>query len=170
MSKKINITAFVGVVLLLVLSSFTIYHKFYVSVTQIDYNENKSRIEISTRIFIDDLEKTLDKKYGKKLNIDTKKESKEAVSYIEKYLLEKLKVTVNNKEKSLVFLGKEYEDDVVICYLKVDCSKKIATFDFYNTILTEMFSEQQNIVHTNINNKKESFLLTSQNKSLLTTY
>ena len=36
-------------------SSFVL-HKFYVSVTQIDYVPNKKRIEITSRIFIDDLE------------------------------------------------------------------------------------------------------------------
>ena len=56
----------------------------------------------------------------------------------------------------------------VICYLKVDNSKKITTFEFYNTLLTEVFSDQQNLVHTNINNTKQSFLLTrSEQKAFI---
>ena len=45
----------------LFLSSFSA-HKFYVSVTQIDYVPSKKRVEITSRIFIDDLEKGLTKK------------------------------------------------------------------------------------------------------------
>ena len=50
------------------LCSFSI-HKFYVSVTQVDYVPSKKRVEITSRIFIDDLEKALTKKYNKKVNL-----------------------------------------------------------------------------------------------------
>ena len=43
-------------------------HKFYVSVTQIDYVAKKNRVEITSRIFIDDLNKVLEKKYNKKIH------------------------------------------------------------------------------------------------------
>lgn len=145
-------------------SSFVGVHKFYVSVTQIDFNQKKSRIEFTTRIFIDDLEKALDKKYNTKLNLATKQESEKSKEYIEKYLFEKMSISINNKTRKLVFLGSEYDNDVLICYLKVDCSEKIATLDLYNSILTELFSEQQNIVHTNINSVKKSYLLTQTDK------
>lgn len=145
-------------------SSFVGVHKFYVSVTQIDFNQKKSRIEFTTRIFIDDLEKALDKKYNTKLNLATKQESEKSKEYIEKYLFEKMSISINNKTRKLVFLGSEYDNDVLICYLKVDCSEKIATLDLYNSILTELFTEQQNIVHTNINSVKKSYLLTQTDK------
>jgi len=152
------------IMLLVVLASFGVLHKFYVSVTQIDYNEKKSRVEISTRIFIDDLEKALDKKYNQKLNLVTKIEAKNAKELTEKYLLQKISVKINNQDQNIVFLGSEYEDDVLICYFKIDFSKKITTFEVFNNLLTEMYSEQQNIVHTNINNTKKSFLLTQNDK------
>lgn len=151
-------------VLFVLSTSFGIWHKFYVSVSQVDFNEKKSRVEISTRIFIDDLEKTLNKKYNQKLNLATKVEASNAKDFIEKYLFEKMKVTINGQEHNLIFLGSEYEDDVLICYLKIDFSKKITTFELFNNLLTETYSEQQNIVHTNINNTKRSFLLTQSDK------
>ena len=46
---------------MMLLTSLTV-HKFYVSVTEVAYTESKNRIEITTRIFIDDLEKGLEKK------------------------------------------------------------------------------------------------------------
>lgn len=153
-----------------VLSSFAEAHKFYVSVTQIDYNSKKARVEFTTRIFIDDLEKALDKKYNTKLNLATKQESEKSKEYIEKYLFEKMSISINNKTRKLVFLGSEYDNDVLICYLKVDCSEKIATLGVYNSILTELFSEQQNIVHTNINSVKKSYLLTQTDKEIRIDY
>ena len=153
------------VILFVMLASFGVLHKFYVSVTQVDFNEKKSRVEISTRIFIDDLEKTLEKKHHQKLNLSTKIESKNANELIQKYVLQKIVVTLNGQEQNLIFLGSEYEDDVLICYLKIDYSKKITTFELFNNLLTETYSEQQNIVHTNINNTKKSFLLTQIDKT-----
>lgn len=142
------------------MSSTNVWHKFYVSVTQIDYNEKKDRIEISSRIFIDDLEKSLNHKYKTKLNLATNVENPEAKNYIIKYLKEMLNLKVNNESLDIVFLGLEYEDDVVILYLKSNFDKKITALNFKNKILLETYEEQQNIVHTNIQQQKKSFLLT----------
>ena len=65
----------------LFLSSFSA-HKFYVSVTQIDYVPSKKRVEITSRIFIDDLEKGLTKKYNKKVKLTYTKELHEAEELI----------------------------------------------------------------------------------------
>ncbi|KIM09693.1 MAG: hypothetical protein KU29_00055 [Sulfurovum sp. FS06-10] len=145
---------------ILFLSSFTA-HKFYVSVTQIDYVPSKKRVEITSRIFIDDLEKALNKKYNKKVNLTSKKELPEAEELIKNYLKEKIKISINKKPQNIEFIAKEVEGDVLIFYTKIVISKKINTFEIYNSLLTELFTDQQNIVHTNINGNKKSILLTN---------
>ena len=144
----------------LFLSSFTA-HKFYVSVTQIDYVPSKKRIEITHRIFIDDLEKALNKKYNKKVLLTSTKELPEAEELIKSYLKEKIKISINKKPQNIEFLARELEGDVLILYTKIAISKKINTFEIYNSLLTEIYSDQQNIVHTNINSNKKSILLTN---------
>ena len=144
----------------LFLSSFSA-HKFYVSVTQIDYVSNKKRIEITHRIFIDDLEKGLTKKYNKKVNLTSTKELPEAEELIKSYLKEKIKISINKKPQNIEFLARELEGDVLILYTKIAISKKINTFEIYNSLLTEVYADQQNIVHTNINSNKKSILLTN---------
>ena len=144
----------------IICSSFVL-HKFYVSVTQIDYLPNKKRIEITSRIFIDDLEKALNKKHQKKLNITSSNELPEAEEWIKTYIKEKIKVSINKKPQVIEYLAKEVEGDVLIIYTKIAISKKINTFEIYNALLTETFQDQQNIVHTNINSNKKSFLLTN---------
>ena len=144
----------------LFLSSFSA-HKFYVSVTQIDYVPSKKRVEITSRIFIDDLEKALTKKYNKKVNLTSTKELPEAEELIKSYLKEKIKVSINKKPQNIEFLAREVEGDVLILYTKIAVSKKINTFEIYNSLLTEVYADQQNIVHTNINSNKKSILLTN---------
>jgi len=69
------------VIFLVVFSSFSA-HKFYVSVTQVVYNEATKTIELSSRIFIDDLEKALQKRHQTKLYLDTPKQHPEAKEFI----------------------------------------------------------------------------------------
>ena len=146
--------------LAVLLSSFA-WHKFYVSVTQIDFVPNKKRVEITSRIFIDDLEKALEKKFKKKFYLATSKEIGEANALIHEYLNEKIKISINKKSQNIEFLAKEVEGDVLIFYTKIAISKKINTFEIYNSLLTDLYKEQQNIVHLNINGNKNSFLFTN---------
>ena len=146
--------------LVVLLSSFA-WHKFYVSVTQIDFVPNKKRVEITSRIFIDDLEKALEKKFKKKFYITSTKEIENSEILIQEYLKEKIKISINKKAQNIEYLAREVEGDVLIFYTKIAISKKINTFEIYNALLTETFQDQQNIVHTNINSNKKSFLLTN---------
>lgn len=144
----------------LFLSSFAV-HKFYVSVTQVDYVPSKKRIEITSRIFIDDFEKALNKRYNKKVNLTSTRELPEANELIKGYLNEKIKISINKKPQEIEFLARELEGDVLILYTKIAISKKINTFEIYNSLLTEVYSDQQNIVHANINGNKKSLLMTN---------
>jgi hypothetical protein len=157
---------FIIITVLLFLSlSFTSFstHKFYIGVYQVDYKQDKKEFQITSRVFIDDVEKALETKFKKKLNLATSKENKESEALIVAYFKEKFKISVNNKPQEMILLAKEYEDDVLICYHKISYSGKIKSLNIYNSILTEQFSEQQNLLHININSNKKSFLFTNSN-------
>lgn len=147
------------VLLLVMLCSFAL-HKFYVGIYQVNYVAKKKEIQITARIFIDDLEKALETKYKKKIYLSTPKEIAETNGFIKSYLSEKMQIKVNSSVKSLKFLGKETEDNVLICYLTTPVPEKINAIEIVNSVLTEIFPEQQNIVHININGNKKSLLLT----------
>ena len=115
--KKKFLRYFTPIILVVLLSSFA-WHKFYVSVTQIDYVPNKKRIEITHRIFIDDLEKALEKKYKKKVYLTSTKELPEAETLIKTYLKENIKISINKKPQEIVYLAREVEGDVLIFYTK----------------------------------------------------
>ena len=83
--------------LAVLLSSFA-WHKFYVSVTQIDFVPNKKRVEITSRIFIDDLEKALERKFKKKFYLTTSNEIENADVLIQEYLKEKIKQGENSEK------------------------------------------------------------------------
>lgn len=140
-------------------------HKFYVSVFQMEYVPAKKEVQITGRIFIDDLEAGLNKKYGKKLYLGTPKELAESTDLLKKYFSEKIVIKINNKPKVLTLLGRETEDDVLICYFTLPAEGKVQTIQVSNTVLFDMFSEQQNIIHTTVNGNKKSLLLTNSEPS-----
>jgi hypothetical protein len=147
--------------LLMLLSSFAI-HKFYLGMFQLEYVPQKKELQITTRIFIDDLNDAIENKYGKKTFIAEKNETEADVVLLNKYVAEKFKIYINKQQKSYVFLSKETENNVLICYYKIKDIPKINSIEIENSILTELFSEQQNIIQFNNNGKKESLLLTSE--------
>ena len=49
--------------LLLPLFAFTVAHKFYISVTNVGYSDKDKSLQITSRIFIDDMEKALMERY-----------------------------------------------------------------------------------------------------------
>lgn len=149
------------IILLLPLVAFTAAHKFYLSVTQIGYSDTDKALQITTRVFIDDIEKVLQMRYDFKAGLATDDESKLADEYLEKYLRTKFVLKLNHLQADFRFIGKEYDTDMIICYLEipnVDLSQ-VSTIAVQNEILTDLFDEQQNVVHFKIKGKKKSFVL-----------
>ena len=154
---------FVLLILLLPLLAYSTAHKFYVSVTQVEYIKEKQTVQIISRIFIDDFEELIRQRYDEGITLDTSKEEIQIDFYIERYLQEKIKIKINDSIQTLVFIGKEYEDDIIYCYLEIKNISVIKSFEITNQILFDLYDEQQNIVKTNINSKNKSFILISQN-------
>ena len=160
MNKKI-LNTFIGLFFLM-LMSFGV-HKFYVSIYQINYAPEKKMLQITSRIFIDDLNEILHKKYNKKTFIGESNEAPEDVVLMKKYILEHFSIKVNGQQKAINYLSKELEGNVVICYYNVKEISKIKTLEIQNTALFDLNSEQQNIIQTNFNGNKQSLLLTNDN-------
>lgn len=137
------------------------WHRFYVAIYQIDFVPQKKRVEITTRIFMDDLNDAVTKAYKKSTNIGTEKETPEDVVLLKKYLAENFKLSINGKPKAYSYLSSDVESNVVICYLSIKDVAKISSIDIENSILTEVHSEQQNIIQFNNNGKKQNLLLSS---------
>lgn len=137
-------------------------HKFYTAIYQLEFVPQKKMLQITTRIFNDDLNDALEHKSGAKIFLGTDKETPEDLAHLKKYLADKLLIKINGQSKPFYFHGKEVEDNVVICYLSCRDIAKINTIEIQNSILTEIHPEQQNIIQANFNGKKSSLLLNAE--------
>jgi len=157
-------------ILVLPLFAFTTVHKFYVSVTNVGYSEKDDALQITSRIFIDDLEAVLLERYEVEGKLATEEESELTDEYLEKYLRKKFQVEVNGEHRTYDLIGRKYDDDVCVFYLEIpeiDFSS-IKSIQIQNEVLTDLYDEQQNVVHFKIDGKKKSFvLLKSDTKGML---
>ncbi|UQD55076.1 DUF6702 family protein [Flavobacterium sp. K5-23] len=143
-------------------------HKFYMAIYQVNYAPQKKMLQITSRIFIDDLNKALEKKYKKKLFLGLDKESAEELILLKKYINENFSIKVNGQSKSMNFLSKEIDDDVLICYWSIKEIAKINSLEISNSVLLDWNAEQQNITHINVLGIKKSILFTeSSTKEML---
>jgi len=145
-------------------------HKFYVSVTNVEYYDKGKALQITSRLFIDDFEKVLEERYGLRTLLGTPEEVPNADEYIEKYLNAKFLVKINGEPVSYKFLGKKFDNDIMICYLEIpDISiDQIDSIEIQNELLMDIFEEQKNILHFKLLDKKKSFVLIREsNKGML---
>lgn len=134
-------------------------HKFYVSMTDIQYNPKNESLEISIKVFADDLETAIQSSEDDKLWVGDKKEAPQVDSLIEAYFQQKFQLTVNGEKSQYQFIGKEAETDVVWCYLEVADVQEIKSLEVSNRIFMELFDEQKNLVHLYVGETEKSLLL-----------
>lgn len=163
---KISLKFIVALVAIPLLA-FASVHKYYISVTQVDFIEEKKTVQITSRIFIDDFESLLRERYDEQITLAEAKEHESVDLYMERYLREKIKIKINEAEVNFSFLGKEYDGDIMRCYLEIVDIESIKSIQIINKVLFDLYDEQQNLIKFKMNSKQKSFILTSQNDKAL---
>ncbi|WKK66857.1 DUF6702 family protein [Lutimonas zeaxanthinifaciens] len=153
---------FLFIFLTIPLISFTL-HKHYVSLTQIEYIEDKEAVQVTMRCFLDDIEEAIEDRTGEKLELASQNEHERAGFYLESYIKNKFSIWIDGVEMNYNFLGKEYENDEVFFYMELENIDKINSISIQNSILLEAFEEQQNIVKLKINGIEKTIILVKAN-------
>ena len=107
---------------LLIIFCFIIFssiseHKYYVSTSLFNFTEDNS-LEVTLRIFKDDLSVAISNKYLIDNTNDLNLENKIYINKIESYFNSKLNILINNKKIELQLLGLESKNDMYVCYLE----------------------------------------------------
>lgn len=167
MKKQILIIALP--LLFLTLSAATV-HKFHMALYQIEYASEKKMLQITSRIHIEDLNKGLEKKYNKKFLVGDEKQSSAEKELVKEYLSNRFSIKVNDQLKPLNFLSQEIDGDELVCYWNIKGISKINSLEIFNTILIELYSDQQNLINTKVLGVKKSVILTNSINSKVFKY
>lgn len=136
-------------------------HKFYLSVSQLSYSEKDLAIQMTCRVFTDDLNAVLKARYGIAAALGTGQESPMDETYAKEYILKKIQFFEDDNPLDIQVLGYKKDNDVLIYFLEAKTSTFLEAqkFEITNTLLTDLFDSQQNVVHLKFQALKKSFLL-----------
>jgi len=123
-------------------------HPIHLSVTEVTYSEKDKAVQIVSRIFIDDLELSIQKQLNQPdLDILAAKNGLTLDQMALTYLKEHLLVKLDGKPQTIKVLGHEIEDVAVVFYIEIENVKKIKSMEVRNDVIMEVHDDQSNIVH-----------------------
>lgn len=145
-------------------------HPFHVSVCEIAYDEETRALQITQKIFLDDLELGLREYSGERFDITEKASEDKVNKLLEAYYPEKMQVLVNGKTRTFRYLGFEIEEDAMWCYLEIEKVRNLKSLEVTNTILFEIFEDQSTILHIQKSGKIRSFRLSNDDTAARLTF
>lgn len=131
----------------LLFSQLLLAHKFYMSITDMYYNEEQGSLEIIIKLFTDDLEEVIEENTNYKLFLGTEKEIVKTDSLLKVYFLNQFQLLENEESMQLDFLGKEAERDYTRLYIEVPNFNPSAKHKIKHAMLTEYFENQKNQIN-----------------------
>jgi hypothetical protein len=135
-------------------------HPMHVSVTDILFDQKEKQLEITIRVFADDLEQSL-KKTLNKPDLDILKTQKTSIDDIMRtYFADHFSVSLDDRVQTSNYLGHEIEEGTFVFYVEVAKIKKWQSIKVRNQLLMETFSDQSNLVNVTVNDDVKSLRLT----------
>jgi len=133
-------------------------HDIHLSNTLVHYKSDESAIQLTVKIFADDLELAVKEMYGEEMLLLEKTELPHSDSLIQLYINYHFILSSENTLFQSHFIGKELSEDLssVWCYLEYTDIKSFSQLDIQNSILTELFDDQKNMVMVKIDNKRKA--------------
>lgn len=144
-----------------------ISHPYYVSVVEMRNNPQAQRLELTCRMFTDDLEEGLKNEGFPRTFLTHPANKTVAAERVFSYLNHHLKVGINGQQVNFSPLGYEVKEDAVNAYLQVPFNGSLKKVEFNSTILYREHPEQTGIFHVLEGEKRESRRLVNPDSLLL---
>jgi hypothetical protein len=140
-------------------------HKYYVSICDLAYNEEKGTIEGYIKLTAHDLEKILQSEFPQKVVLEEVSDSSDIGIVMQNYLHENVALYSNGKKATLSYIGKEVTlRDELYIYISFSNISDPGSIELYSNLLYEYFKSQQNIVHYKYKDLTKSVTLTLAKK------
>lgn len=133
-----------------------LFHPFFISMTEINHNEKNKMLEVSVRIFADDLEKSLKKSCNCMVDLRSENEKEKVKRQVSNYLAQHLQIKVDGKLVPLEYLGFQFEAESIWSFLQVKDVAAVGEIEIRNSILHDYTNEQINMLRIRANGKDRS--------------
>ena len=143
----------------LLLFFILVFHPVHVSVTSMEYNKGEKIFLVSFKVFTDDFETIIERKYGVDLNLGKDNELKNTNEYFNRYFRESFSFIINGEELAEpVYLEKKMNDIAVWLYYMYPTSGNIEKVEIKNIIMLDMFRDQSNLLIFKYNDFEKGFI------------
>ncbi|MEO8069129.1 MAG: DUF6702 family protein [Flavobacteriales bacterium] len=120
-------------------------HDFFVSILTIHHNEANKTLDLTWRMTAHDMEHALSN--VAQLKLASTQEHPKADSILNAYFMERLHLFQEDRELRWKWIGKELESENLYCYMQVEGVSTANDLSVSNSLLQDVFAEQDNIVH-----------------------
>ncbi len=136
----------------LIVTLFFPFHDFHVTHTTFHYNDESKSMEITIKVAIEDLEKSIENKSTKKLDdLSNNQENINSEKLILEYFRNNLTFSLTENTKEFKWVGKETSNNLHDIYLyfeipNFDKNENIESITIKNTLFLDLYDYQTNIV------------------------
>ena len=120
-------------------------HDFFVSILTIRHLPTTRTLDLTWRMTAHDVEHVLSDRAT--LQLGSAHEHPKADSLLNAYFMEHLALSRNGEPLTWAWVGKELDGETLYAYLQVDSISTPEGLVVTNTLLQDVFGEQQNLVH-----------------------
>ena len=131
-------------------------HPLYITVTEINHNAKAKILEVSCKVFTNDLETVLEKMTGARVDLSAPKDKPASDKLITAYVEKHLRLKVDGKPVELHFIGSENEEDGTWSYFQVNDVPAVKKIDAADDLLYDGFNQQINIMHVTVGGQRQS--------------
>ena len=139
------------------LISFT--HEYYVSITEVVYVSEKQQLQLTTRVFTDDMEAYFNSQTNENIQLSPDHNPILIDALVERFFQNNFKVFFDNNKVEISYLGRQYQEDQMLIFAEVTELSPPTSYKIQNTILIPFRTKQQNIVRVKNNITQKSFLM-----------
>ena len=136
----------------LIVTLFFPFHDFHVTHTTFHYNDESKSMEITIKVAIEDLEKSIENKSTKELDdLSNNHENINSEKLILEYFRNNLTFLLTENTKEFKWVGKETSNNLHDIYLyfeiaNFDKNENIESITIKNTLFLDLYDYQTNIV------------------------
>ena len=123
---------------------------------EINHNNKDKTLEISCKLFAEDLEEIINKNYKTKLDLTDSKQQDQVNKFVNDYIHKHLSLNADGKPLQLNYVGFEKDAESAYCYFEVTNVPTLKKLTAVNTILYDFIDKQVNIMHVMVNGERKS--------------
>jgi Na+/H+ antiporter NhaB len=133
-------------------------HDIHISLTELEIDTSEGVAQLSVHIFLDDLEAVLSDSID--LQLFTPTEAGAADVLVMSYLREHIYLSGLADSLGWQLIGRELSDDMQAAYFYLESAiAPLDAYDFGQTVLFDLFDDQQSICDIRIDGRKQHVLL-----------